>query len=162
MSREHLLLENQICFRVYSLEKAIMAAYKPLLGTLGVTYPQYLVLLILWERGEASVGGLCGLLGLDTGTVSPLVKRMEKARLVKRERPPSDERTVMVRLTEEGRALRERAQHIPTAIASCFAPEGKPFDGVAYRRLREILDEALLALQGHDACTNDSHDSIFH
>ena len=159
MAQDHLLLENQVCFRVYSLEKAIMAAYKPLLGGLGLTYPQYLVMLVLWERGESTIGLLCELLGLDTGTVSPLIKRMEKADLVTRQRLPSDERTVMVRLTPDGMSLRERAQHVPQAIVSCMVPAAGSFDGESLSRLRQSLDEALRALRGNPSRTDDS---IFH
>lgn len=152
MSDEALLLENQICFRVYSLERAIMATYKPLLGKLGLTYPQYLVMLVLWERSESTIGRLCDVLGLDTGTVSPLVKRMERNTLVSRERLPSDERTVMVRLTEEGRNLREQAIHIPQKIGSCIAGLDDSFDQESYLRLRNTLDRAIEVLKDSQSC----------
>ena len=102
MADAHLLLENQICFRVYSLERSILGVYKPLLDKLGVTYPQYLVLLTLWEHHELTIGQLCVNMHLDTGTVSPLIKRMEQKSLVSRLRLAEDERTVMYSITENG------------------------------------------------------------
>jgi len=146
MDDPSLLLENQICFRVYSLERAIMAAYKPLLAALGLTYPQYLVMLALWEKGESTVGGLCSVLGLDTGTMSPLLKRMESNHLVVRTRLPEDERTVLVRLTAQGIALKERARLIPAQIGSCMFGSEDGFDPESYIQLRETLDRALVAL----------------
>lgn len=151
MDTAPLLLENQICFRVYSLEKSIMAAYKPILRTLGLTYPQYLVMLVLWEKRESTIGGLCESLGLDTGTVSPLVKRMEKSGLLERHRQPADERTVVVVLTEKGSRLRQEAVQVPHMIGSCLFGSVGGFDLVLYNRLRTALDEALQALQAH-AC----------
>lgn len=152
MPDEALLLKNQICFRVYSLERAIMAAYKPLLGELGLTYPQYLVMLVLWERTEATVGQLCESLGLDTGTISPLLKRMEQHDLVIRERLPSDERTVIVRLTNAGSSLRENARRIPGAIGSCIAGTDRSFDEEFFLHLRETLDHALAMLAHTTSC----------
>jgi DNA-binding MarR family transcriptional regulator len=141
-------LDNQICFRVYSLERAILAAYRPYLKELGITYPQYLVLMALWEHHSLTIGGLCDLLGLDTGTVSPLVKRMEKQKLLTRSRLPEDERTVVVELTDAGSRLKARAAHIPHAIGSCIlGREGDQVDIVAFQKLRQALDEALKALQ---------------
>ena len=146
MDGSPLALENQICFRVYSLERAIMAAYKPVLGALGLTYPQYLVMLVLWERSEATVGGLCNLLGLDTGTISPLLKRMERNGYIQRNRMPSDERTVMIKLTDAGRRLRNQAADVPALIGSCLFGAGESFDAEGYLALRLALDSALAAL----------------
>ena len=120
MNHEELLLENQICFLVYRLNRAIGAAYRPLLEALGLTYPQYLVMLVLWENGALPVGDICRLLDLDTGTVSPLIKRMEASGLLVRERQAHDERTVNVSLTDEGKALQKKALPIPTALGSCL------------------------------------------
>ncbi|HEY9595429.1 MAG TPA: MarR family winged helix-turn-helix transcriptional regulator [Spirochaetia bacterium] len=120
MSVPELLLENQICFLVYRLEKEIMTRYRPLLKQWGLTYPQYLMMLVLWERDERSVGELCAILGLDTGTVSPLLRRMEKKGLVTRTRDRRDERTVMVALTAAGKALEPRVRSVPRAIAECL------------------------------------------
>lgn len=151
MADEHLLLENQLCFRVYSLERAILSAYKPHLRKLGITYPQYLVLLVLWEHASVTIGRLCGLLGLDTGTISPLVKRMESQGLVMRKRLPQDERTVLVSLTAKGEDLRKKATHIPEAIGSCLSGGDSPIDSEGYLRLRDTLDRALDAL-GSTVC----------
>lgn len=151
MGADQLLLGNQICFRVYSLEKSILAAYKPLLRTLDLTYSQYLVMLVLWEKGECTIGALCESLGLDTGTVSPLVKRMEKSGLVERNRQPADERTVVVALTEKGLRLRQKALQVPHKIGECMFGNADGIDLAAYNRLRIALDDALQALQAH-AC----------
>lgn len=137
MKRDELLLENQICFLVYKLNRAIGTAYRLLLEELGLTYPQYLVMLALWEHKSLSVGEICRLLDLDTGTVSPLIKRMETAGLLRRERQASDERTVNVSLTAEGKALEKKALPIPTAIGSCLFKDMAEY---------EPLKETLLAL----------------
>jgi len=120
MNAEELLLSNQLCFLVHRLDREIAARYRPLLGELGLTYPQYLAMLALWERDGLTVGELCALLYLDTGTVSPLVKRLEAAGLVERRRGSDDERTAYVRLSDSGRALAERARRVPGAMASCL------------------------------------------
>lgn len=124
MKHPELLLSNQICFLVYRLNRAIQARYRPLLEEIGLTYPQYLAMLALWEHGELTIGELCKLLDLDTGTVSPLVKRLEKNGLLKKQRSPTDERSVSIRLTEKGRALQEKALPVPGALASCI-PAGR-------------------------------------
>ena len=134
MNREELLLENQICFLVYRLNRAIGAAYRPLLEALGLTYPQYLVMLVLWEHEALQIGDICRLLDLDTGTVSPLIKRMEASGFVKRERQAHDERSVKVSLTEEGRNLEKKALPIPNTIGSCLLT-----DFSEYAPLKETL-----------------------
>ncbi|MFE3635208.1 MarR family winged helix-turn-helix transcriptional regulator [Streptomyces sp. NPDC059168] len=111
-----LLLDDQLCFALYAAQRAVTAAYRPLLDALGLTYPQYLVLLVLWERGETSVKELAGALRLDYGTVSPLLKRLAAAGLVRRERAAGDERSVLVACTERGERLRERAARVPGAL----------------------------------------------
>ncbi|GAA3516189.1 MarR family winged helix-turn-helix transcriptional regulator [Actinocatenispora rupis] len=113
-----LSLDDQVCFALYAASRAVTAAYRPLLAELGLTYPQYLVLLVLWERGEVSVGELGAALRLDYGTLSPLLQRMAAAGLVERERQPADERSVLVRAGERGRALRRRAHRVPPAIGA--------------------------------------------
>ena len=94
-----LLLDEQLCFALYAAQRAVTAAYRPLLDELGLTYPQYLVLLVLWERGETTVKELAAALRLDYGTLSPLLKRLEAAGLVRRERAAHDERSVLVACT---------------------------------------------------------------
>ena len=100
-------LDQQLCFSLYATSMAISRAYKPMLDRLGITYPQYLVLHALWEQDGRTVGRIADRLGLESSTVTPLVKRLEAAGLVGRTRNPADERQVQVRLTEAGRAIRE-------------------------------------------------------
>ena len=111
-----LRLSEQLCFAVYSAAHAFTRFYKPLLGTLGVTYPQYLVLLALWETDELTVSAIGERLMLDSGTLSPLLKRLEAMGLVTRTRDPADERQVRVALTEKGRSLRTVAEGFPAQI----------------------------------------------
>jgi MarR family transcriptional regulator, organic hydroperoxide resistance regulator len=112
-----LLLSNQLCFSVYSTAHAFNRVYKPLLDRLGLTYPQYLVMLVLWERDGLAVKEIGERLFLDSGTLTPLLKRLESAHLIKRTRSAEDERQVLVSLTAQGTALRDRAKSIvPSAI----------------------------------------------
>lgn len=143
MSSPELILSNQLCFLVYRLDRAIGARYRPLLEELGLTYPQYLAMLALWEHGELGIGELCSLLVLDTGTVSPLVKRLESAGLVERARRRDDERAVTVRLTGTGRALEERARGVPGALASCFLSSE-----AEYAELKATLSGLVEKLEG--------------
>ncbi|MFF7164307.1 MarR family winged helix-turn-helix transcriptional regulator [Streptomyces sp. NPDC008086] len=129
-----LLLDEQLCFALYAAQRAVTAAYRPLLDELGLTYPQYLVLLVLWERGETTVKELAAALRLDYGTVSPLLKRLEAAGLVRRERSARDERSVLVAVTAQGEGLRERAQCVPGTL---LAETG--LGGPEVKRLREEL-----------------------
>ena len=111
-----LLLDHQLCFSLYAASLAMTRRYQPLLAELGLTYPQYIALLALWEHDDVTVSALGDRLALDSGTLTPLLKRMETSGWVTRERDAADERRVRVRLTPAGRALRERAQHIPTSL----------------------------------------------
>ena len=111
-----LLLGNQLCFAVYSTAHAFNRAYKPLLDRLGLTYPQYLVMLVLWERDGVPVKDIGERLMLDSGTLTPLLKRLEAAELVKRTRSTEDEREVLIALTPRGQALKEKARAVPEAI----------------------------------------------
>jgi MarR family transcriptional regulator, organic hydroperoxide resistance regulator len=147
MAHPQLLLSNQLCFRFYALERELMAAYRPVLDQLGLTYAQYITLLYLWEHDKATVGELCSALSLDTGTVSPLLKRLETAKLVERKRLPSDERTVEVRLTKKGRDLEQRAISIPEHIGSCLLSGDKEEQGKRFSLLQEMLDETLEQLR---------------
>ena len=113
---EMLQLDNQLCFAVYSASLAMTKRYKPLLEKLQLTYPQYLVMLVLWERDGLTVSELGERLLLDSGTLTPLLKRLEQAGLIVRERRQSDERQVEVGLTRSGRALRARAEKIPACL----------------------------------------------
>ncbi|WP_433084833.1 MarR family winged helix-turn-helix transcriptional regulator [Dactylosporangium sp. CA-052675] len=109
-------LDRQVCFALYTATRAVTARYRPLLDELGLTYPQYLVLLALWEQDERTVKDLGAALRLDSSTLSPLLKRLEAAGLVARERRADDERSVTVRLTAGGSALRARAAGIPARL----------------------------------------------
>ncbi|MDO0914235.1 MarR family transcriptional regulator [Streptomyces sp. DT2A-34] len=129
-----LLLDEQLCFALYAAQRAVTAAYRPLLDELGLTYPQYLVLLVLWERGETTVKELAGALRLDYGTMSPLLKRLQAAGLVRRERAASDERSVLVACTGRGQELRERAARVPGALLAATG-----LGGPEVERLREEL-----------------------
>lgn len=109
---EQLKLENQLCFRLYTAARLTMGAYHPYLEPLGITYPQYLVLLVLWEKDEQPVCDLCKRLFLETNTVTPLLQRMEKAGLLTRTRGKEDTRQRIVSLTAKGRAMQEQASSI--------------------------------------------------
>jgi MarR family transcriptional regulator, organic hydroperoxide resistance regulator len=113
-----LALDRQLCFALYASSLAMTKLYKPLLEPLGLTYPQYLVMLALWERDGLGVGELGERLALDSGTLTPLLKRLELSGLVLRLRDTADERRVRVALSAAGRALRRRAQAVPQAIAA--------------------------------------------
>src|SRR5882757_1761296 len=116
-----LLLGNQLCFAVYSAAHAFNRFYKPLLDRLGLTYPQYLVMLVLWERDGLPVKDIGERLFLDSGTLTPLLKRLEAAHLVKRTRSTEDERQVLIALTPQGHALQEKARDVPPAILAASA-----------------------------------------
>ncbi len=117
-SQAALLLDNQLCFALYSASLAMTKLYKPLLDALGLTYPQYLVMLVLWEQDGPSVSNLGERLNLDSGTLTPLLKRMEAAGWLARKRSDADERRVHVWLSPAGQALQARVQHIPGCILS--------------------------------------------
>ena len=115
---EQLKLENQLCFRLYAASRLVTQAYTPFLSKLGITYPQYLVLLVLWEKNEQPVNDLAKRLHLETNTVTPLLQRMEKEGLVSRRKGKEDCRQVLVSLTDQGRALEQEAAHIPHQVGS--------------------------------------------
>jgi len=116
-----LLLGNQLCFAVYSTAHAFNRVYKPLLDRLGLTYPQYLVMLVLWEHDDVPVKDIGEKLFLDSGTLTPLLKRLEAAGLIRRTRSKQDERQVLIALTARGEALREQAKMLPEAILAASA-----------------------------------------
>ena len=117
MMKADLKLENQLCFPIYALSREITAMYRPLLDELGLTYPQYLVLLVLWEEEHQTVNQLGEKLRLDSGTLTPLLKRLEQKGIVIRNRSTVDERVVNVSLTREGKALKNKAVCIPEQLA---------------------------------------------
>ena len=121
-----LRLDNQLCFALYSASLAMTKLYKPMLDELGLTYPQYLAMLVLWERDGLTVSEIGERLSLDSGTLTPLLKRLEAAGLVSRVRDVADERRVHITLTTAGRRLKSKAQRIPSCIAAatqCSIPE---------------------------------------
>ncbi|MEO6840073.1 MAG: MarR family transcriptional regulator [Bradyrhizobium sp.] len=120
-AEQALRLDNQICFAVYSTAHAFNRVYKPLLDRLGLTYPQYLVMLVLWERDNIPLKDIGERLFLDSGTLTPLLKRLEAADLIKRTRSTADERQVLIELTPEGHALREKAKAVPQSILAASA-----------------------------------------
>lgn len=113
MAYEQLKLDNQLCFRLYTVARLTIGAYHPYLDPLGITYPQYLVMLVLWEQDKQPVMDISKRLMLDSNTVTPLLQRMEKAGLVKRERGKVDTRQRIVSLTQKGRDMYEQAKNIP-------------------------------------------------
>ncbi|GAA3030111.1 MarR family transcriptional regulator [Streptomyces glomeratus] len=115
-----LLLGDQLCFALYAASRALTARYRPLLDELGLTYPQYLVMLVLWEQDSISVRDLGQALQLESSTLSPLLKRLESSGLLRRERRPEDERSVAIRLSDAGARLRDRARTVPLAIGDAM------------------------------------------
>lgn len=140
-----LKLDSMLCFAVYAAEHAFTRFYKPRLDALGLTYPQYLVFLVLWEGDGLTVKALGERLFLDSGTITPLVKRLEGRGLMRRQRDDEDERQVRIFLTAEGRALRAKALAVPLAAGKALG--GEPGAGDALReglkQLRQRLDAAL-------------------
>jgi DNA-binding MarR family transcriptional regulator len=142
-----LRLDNQVCFAVYSTAHAFNRVYKPLLDRLGLTYPQYLVMLVLWERDDVPVKEIGERLFLDSGTLTPLLKRLEAADLINRTRSTEDERQVLIALTSKGRALQDKARTVPQSILAasvCSVSELSALknDLIALRdRLNAALEE---------------------
>ncbi|MBT2397150.1 MarR family winged helix-turn-helix transcriptional regulator [Streptomyces sp. ISL-100] len=132
-------LDDQLCFALHSASRAVTAVYRPVLAELGLTYPQYLVMLAVWERGDVPMKELGAVLGLDYGTLSPLLKRLETAGLVRRERQADDERLITVSATEKGQALRARAEKVPGAMGQSYgmsAEEAERLRG----QLRDLIE----------------------
>ena len=137
---EALLLDRQLCFPLYAAARKIVAAYTPVLKPLGLTYTQYLVMLVLWEKDGIGVGQLCARLRLDSGTLTPVLKKLEERSLLERRRSGKDERVVILTLTAQGRALREQALCIPEEVGRCLSltPDEA---GILYNLLYRIIDE---------------------
>lgn len=138
-------LDDQLCYAVYSAGIAIQRAYKPLLDELGLTYPQYLVLNVLWRDDEQTVGSIAGRLALESSTLTPLLKRLESAKLVRRTRNPENERQVVVALTEHGRALESRAGCLGETLlaASGQSPRELGDLNAKVARLRDAIYESI-------------------
>ncbi|HET7792175.1 MAG TPA: MarR family transcriptional regulator [Rhizobacter sp.] len=148
-----LQLDQQLCFALYSSSLAMTKLYKPLLAPLGLTYPQYLALLVLWERDGLAVGELGERLFLDSGTLTPLLKRMETAGLIRRERAAEDERRVLVSLTPEGRALRQKARRIPLELAEATRCDARELASLV-QRLQELRTQLLGAAEDASSPTH--------
>ena len=139
-----LRLDAQLCFPLYAASNLLTRLYRPLLDELGLTYPQYLVMLVLWQQAPASVGELSEKLYLDSGTLTPLLKRLEAAGLVRRQRSAVDERRVEVSLTPNGEALKKRALQVPGAMACRIGLDNERFIGLRaeLQALMQLLGEA--------------------
>jgi DNA-binding MarR family transcriptional regulator len=138
-----LALEQQVCFALSVAARSVVAIYRPLLEPMGLTHPQYLVMLALWQHAPLSVRRLSELLQLDPGTLSPLLKRLEAIGYVRRERDRSDERSLALTLTERGRALRADAEKIPPAVVERL---GMPIEEL--RRVHDALTRVITAATG--------------
>lgn len=138
-----LQLDAQLCFRLYRGERSLLGTYRELLDDLGLTYPQYLVMLVLWEEDDLPVSQIGNRLSLDSGTLSPLLRRMETAGWLSRTRDPADERVVRVALTTEGAALKQRAAGVPRTLA-----ERTGLDAEEAATLAGLLDKLCTNLTG--------------
>jgi DNA-binding MarR family transcriptional regulator len=132
-------LDDQLCFALYAASRAVTARYRPMLEAIGLTYPQYLVMMLLWEQDNQTVGQLGTRLALDSGTLSPLLKRLTAAGLVTRHRRVEDERSVSIALTDAGRALRERAFSISESMIGAIGFDSGDFHDLM-ERLRVLTD----------------------
>ncbi|GFM64741.1 MarR family transcriptional regulator [Pseudomonas cichorii] len=137
---DSLLLDNQLCFALYSTSLMMTKVYKPLLQALGLTYPQYLAMMVLWEKDGLTVGDVSTRLLTDPGSLTPLLKRLEAEGFISRTRSKEDERVVLLHLTEQGRALQQKARDVPGCILSS--------SGLTLDKLR-VLQSALLDLRTH-------------
>ena len=134
-------LGNQLCFSLYACSKEVIRRYRKPLEALGLTYTQYLVMMVLWQYGGMKEGELGKKLRLDSGTLTPLLKRLEKQGLISRVRPESNERKLFLSLTEQGQALREKALTVPAAMQGCLALEPEEM-----LLLKKLLDKALVRM----------------
>ncbi len=141
MTYEQLKLENQLCFPVYAASRLITREYQPFLDRLGITYPQYLVLMVLWEHGNLPVSDIAKTLILNTNTITPLLKRMEKQGLIDRKRSKEDERKVHIELTEKGTQLKDKAAQIPEELIKRLSDSDIKHDDL--KQLKENLNSII-------------------
>ena len=141
MEYNPLLLENQLCFPLYACSREVVKKYKPYLDEIGLTYTQYIAMMVLWEKKSINVKSLGEALYLDSGTLTPLLKKLQANGLVTRNRLPEDERNLIVSLTKKGEELREQALEVPQKVGSCLRIE--PQKALA---LRSLLNEILESL----------------
>ena len=137
---ESMKLDSQLCFPLYAAARKITGLYTPYLKPLGITYTQYIMFLVLWEKDGITVGELCKRLRLDTGTVTPMLKNTEKQGLIRRTRSEDDERVVVISLTEDGKDLYKKSRKIPSKIGSCVKLEKEEAIEL-YRILYKLLEE---------------------
>lgn len=140
MDNEQLKLENQLCFPLYASAKEVVKRYKPYLDEIGLTYTQYIAMMVLWEHQTINVKTLGEYLYLDSGTLTPLLKRLEAAGFIERNRDSNDERNVIIKLTPAGEALKDPASEIPEKIKQCL-PITQEEAITLYRLLYKILDK---------------------
>jgi DNA-binding MarR family transcriptional regulator len=140
MNEQMLKLENQLCFPLYAASKEIVNRYKPLLDEIDLTYTQYITMMVLWEHKSVGVNELGRHLHLDSGTLTPLLKRLESKGFVVRERSADDERTVIITLTETGEKLREKALKIPMEMKKCL-PLSAAESEILYKLLYKLLEQ---------------------
>lgn len=149
MNDTQLQLSNQICFPLYSASRLVTQAYKPHLDELGLTYPQYLVLLVLWENDGLSVNQITEKLLLKTNTLSPMLKRMEQMQVLRRSRSKRDERTVIIQLTAHGKQLKTKAVAIPEKLVAEFKSDKIEFEDML--RLKDTLCELIDVLSNKNS-----------
>ena len=137
---EQLLLKNQLCFPLYACSRKIVNAYTPYLKPLGLTYTQYIVFMVLWEKEEVNVGQLGSILHLDAGTLTPLLKHLEKDGYITRERSKQDERITVIRITDKGNELKDKCKDIPLNLASKSTDFDKEEAKQLYRLLYKFLE----------------------
>lgn len=141
--KDPLKLENQLCFPLYACAKEVVRAYTPLLEPLGLTYTQYIAMMVMWEHRAISVRDMSNILLLDSGTLTPMLKKMERSGWLKRERSRDDERLVILTLTEEGARLKERAAEVPLKMAQCVkleSTEAQQLYNLLHKLLRTFKD----------------------
>ncbi|VTS12441.1 MarR family winged helix-turn-helix transcriptional regulator [Streptococcus pseudoporcinus] len=141
--KDEMKLENQLCFPIYAAARKVMNLYTPHLKPLGLTYTQYLVFLVLWEKDEITVGEICDKLMLDNGTVSPLLKKLQKDEFIEKKRSTEDDRVVLINLTHKGRDLQKKAKDIPRSLANCMGlseENTQTFYKVLYDLLKQTVD----------------------
>jgi DNA-binding MarR family transcriptional regulator len=149
MPHEQLKLSNQLCFPLYAASRLIIREYQPLLDKLEITYPQYLVLLVLWEDDAQTVNQIAHKLILNTNTITPLLKRMEAQELITRDRSTDDTRKVMVTLTEKGRKMEQEAACIPEQLNKGFQNSSLSVEGLL--NLKKQLHQLIDILNAHDS-----------
>lgn len=142
MTSEHLKLDNQLCFPIYAASRLIIRSYQPYLDKLDITYPQYLVMLVLWEQDGMTVNAISKKLILNTNTITPLLQRMENQNLIARQRSRADERSVIISLTQKGKDLQESAEHIPVQLGTKLV-SGK----LTVKEMHELKDNLYVLIE---------------